>query len=134
MDLINQYVCDNVEYHPGDPDATDMSDKYPDQSHTAYGALFENYAVCDGYSRLVKMMCDDMGIECRIVVGDVNGGGGHAWNLVKVDGQWYHLDVTWDDGGSDRYAYFLIPDSYLDSTRTWNKDLYPEVATAPYIR
>jgi transglutaminase-like putative cysteine protease len=126
VDLINEYVCDTVDYYPEQP--------YPDESHTAYGALFESYAVCNGFSRLVKLLCDDMGVDCRIVRGDVVGGGGHAWNLVKVDGQWYHLDVTWNDGCGDRSAYFLIPDSYLDGDRIWVKELYPEVATAPYMR
>lgn len=126
LDLINSFACDYVEYYPTQP--------YPDQSHTAYGALFESVAVCDGYSRLVKMLCDDMGIECRIVCGDVINAGGHAWNLVKVDDQWYHLDTTWNDGSADKHSYYLIPDSYLESTRTWNKNMYPKVATAPYIR
>lgn len=131
IDLINQYVCDNVEYHPGIPG---LEDPYPDQSHTAYGALFEKYAVCDGFSRLTKMMCDDVGLDCYIVIGEVIGGGGHAWNLVKIDGQWYHLDTTWNDGCGDRSQYFLIPDSYFDGYRIWNRDMYPPVATAPYLR
>lgn len=124
--LINEYVCDSVEYYPSQP--------YPDQSHTAYGALFESVAVCDGYSRLVKMLCDDMEIECRIVCGEVINAGGHAWNLVKVDNQWYHLDTTWNDGSADKYSYYLIPDSYLEGTRIWNKNMYPKAATAPYNR
>ena len=132
IDMINEYVCDYVDYYPHEPG--DDNAEYPDQSHTAWGAFFEHYAVCDGFSRTVKLLCDDMGLECKIVVGEVNGRGLHAWNLVKVDGQWYHLDVTWNDGCGDRSEYFLIPDSYLDSTRTWNKSLYPDVATAPYIR
>jgi transglutaminase/protease-like cytokinesis protein 3 len=80
------------------------------------------------------MMCDDVGLDCYIVIGEVIGGGGHAWNLVKIDGQWYHLDTTWNDGCGDRSQYFLIPDSYFDGYRIWNRDMYPPVATAPYLR
>jgi len=126
VQLINEYACDYVEYWATEP--------YPDISHTPYAALFENEAVCDGYSRLVKMLCDDAGIGCYIVIGEVINAGGHAWNLVEVDGKWYHLDVTWNDSCGDRSMYFLIPDSYLDKERIWNKDLYPDVSTTPYIR
>lgn len=124
--LINDYVCEFVEYWATQP--------YPDISHTPYAALFEREAVCDGYSRLVKMLCDDAGVDCHIVIGEVLNSGGHAWNLVKVNGKWYHLDVTWNDGCGDESLYFLIPDSYLDGERTWNKELYPDVATSPYLR
>lgn len=126
MKAINDYVCDMVEYPSAKP--------YSDVSHTAYGAIFENSAVCDGYSRMTKYLCDDAGIDCYIVSGDVIGGGGHAWNIVRIDGKWYHLDVTWNDGCGDRSRYFLIPDSYLDGDRLWDKSLYPEVAQTPYVR
>ena len=126
VELINQFICDYADYYPTEP--------YPDQSHNAYGALFEKYCVCDGFSRLTKMMCDDMGVECHIITGKCLEGGGHAWNVVKVDGKWYHLDVTWNDGCGDRYQYFLVPDSFMERSRTWNKDLCPKVTTAPYYR
>lgn len=126
IDIINNQICDYVDYYAPEP--------YPDQSHTAYGALYEKEAVCDGYSRLVKMMCDDAGIDCRIVVGNVIKGGGHAWNLVRINNKWYHLDVTWNDGGSDRHDYYLLPDSFFDGKRKWNKGRYPKVADAPFTR
>ena len=132
INLVNQFVCDYVEYsEQSDPG---MPDGYPDQSHTAWGALFEHSAVCDGFSRTVKMICDDIGLNCYIVIGDVIGAGGHAWNLVEIDGKWYHLDVTWNDGCGDRSMYYLIPDSYLEPYRVWDHSLYPEVATSPYVR
>lgn len=126
VSLINEYACDYVEYWETQP--------YPAISHTPYAALFKKEAVCDGYSRLVKMLCDDADIDCYIVVGEVVNAGGHAWNLVKVDDKWYHLDVTWNDGCGDRSLYYLIPDSYFDKERTWNKSMYPDVSTTPYIR
>ncbi len=69
--------------------------------------------VCEGYSEAFKMLCDRVGIPCIVVVGD--GGGPHAWNYVKMeDGNWYAVDVTWDDGWTDEkgndlilYDYFL---------------------------
>ena len=126
INAVNEFVCDYTEYYSPEP--------YPDQSHTAYGALFEYECVCDGYSRFVKMICDDIGIDCKIVIGDVINAGGHAWNLVKIDGKWYHLDVTWNDGCGNRKEYYLIPDSFLDPYRVWNHDMYPEVSKTPYNR
>lgn len=69
--------------------------------------------VCEGYSEAFKMLCDRAGIPCIVVVGDA--GEPHAWNYVKMeDGNWYAVDVTWDDGWKDEagnevilYDYFL---------------------------
>ncbi len=81
-----------------------------DLAHTAYGALVSNsegtanYAVCDGYTLTFEYMCQQCGIEAVFVGGtagpDEESMGGHAWNVVKVDGTWYELDSTWDDLGN----------------------------------
>ena len=77
-------------------------------AHTAYGALVENngvpnYAVCDGYSLAFEYLLQQAGIECTFVGGSAgmteDDMGGHAWNIVKIGGQWYEMDSTWDDVG-----------------------------------
>jgi transglutaminase/protease-like cytokinesis protein 3 len=57
-------------------------------------------AVCAGYSNLFKAMCSDVKIDCRYVTGFAGGATGddHAWNIVKLDGKWYIMDVTWAAG------------------------------------
>jgi len=97
----------------------------PEKS-TAYGALVESVASCEGYSRAMLLLLELHGIEACIVTGDAanvgGAAGGHAWNKVRIDGAWYHLDATWDDpvtpdaAGSISHAYFNIPDADIAHT------------------
>ena len=122
IDTINTYLCDNVVY-PDQP--------YSDESFTIYGAVIEGSAVCEGYAKTVKALLDMNDIECYYVTGNTTGGA-HGWNLVKLDGQWYHLDVTWNDTGNDRMAYFLVTDDYMSYSRTWDTSNYPASAKSNY--
>lgn len=85
----------------------------------AYGALVEGAAVCNGYARAYQHLLIKAGIPAWYVRGTslnptTNMPIGHAWNLVKLDGQWYYTDVTWDDQGTNTfYAYFNIPTQRL---------------------
>jgi hypothetical protein len=82
------------------------------RKHTAYNALINKSSVCEGYALAAYRMFTDSGIECRIITGTANGGS-HAWNIVRVNGEWYNIDLTWDDpimsNGEQvlRYDYFL---------------------------
>ena len=71
------------------------------RAHAAGGALLDGRAVCDGYAKAFKLLCDRAGIPCVIVAGNAQQGGRdepHAWNYVQMeDGAWYAVDVTWDD-------------------------------------
>lgn len=76
-----------------------------DDSYHAYsiaGAFLNNKAVCGGIAEAFKFLCDAAGLPCMVVTGNVYGenifpaNSLHAWNLVNVEGQWYHVDVTWD--------------------------------------
>ncbi|WP_026524056.1 MULTISPECIES: leucine-rich repeat protein [unclassified Butyrivibrio] len=67
-------------------------------SHTAWGSLHEQFAVCDGYSAGFEMIMDSLGID-SMVIGGIGNGGGHAWNIVKLDGRWYEVDTTWANNG-----------------------------------
>jgi hypothetical protein len=87
--------------------------------HTAYGALVDSVAVCDGYSSAFLYVLDYYGIEARIVTGDA--GGGHAWNVVQLDNDWYEVDTTWDDATDQKYifyTYFNITTQTMDKGRT----------------
>lgn len=104
----------------------------------AYGALVEGKAVCNGYTRAYQHLLTKAGIEAWYVPGtsvspSTGESVGHAWNLVKLDGQWYYTDVTWDDQGENTfYAYFNITTAQLQEGHTIDVDyktLVPE-ATA----
>ena len=70
------------------------------------------------------MLLAACGVEADIEIGVCTNGEGHAWNLVKVDGQWYQLDTCWNDGGMTK-DYFLVSDNYMKYSRTWESGNYP---------
>ena len=85
-------------------------------AHDAFGALAIGDAVCEGYALAYEMLMETAGIPCEYVSGYANGA--HGWNIVQIDGAWYHVDTTWDDPlnmSRDyvRYDYFLKSDSYM---------------------
>ncbi len=83
-------------------------------AHDPTSVFLEPYTpVCEGYAEALKILCNRENIPCVVVVGD-GGGGGHAWNYVKMeDNKWYAVDMTWDDpvgnsAGGVYYDYFLV--------------------------
>lgn len=105
---------------------------------TIYGALKENKAVCEGYTKAMQYLLSFAGIESIPINGTANGDW-HQWNLVKINGCWYHLDATWDDSTDYIfYDYFNITDftmKYDHETAADFKELtYDEICgtgTAP---
>lgn len=86
-----------------------------------YEQAFETQkAVCGGYASLFYELCKYAGLDCQIVTGDADivgtGYTFHAWNIVKYDDKWYHIDVCWDDTGKNgnaiRYDWFLEGEGY----------------------
>ena len=100
--IINDYICANTEY------VTDT--KF---ANTSYGCLVEGKALCEGYSRAFKLLCNEAGIECDLISG-VSRGEGHMWNSVNIDGIHNFVDVTWNDTSEDLiYLYFNITEEQL---------------------
>jgi hypothetical protein len=102
--------------------------------HSAYAALTSGRTVCQGYALLTYRLLNEAGIPDRIVEGTVSSGL-HAWNLVNLDGKWYHLDTTFDDPvpdlrGRTTYNYYLLTDKQMRKDHRWTK-VYPAAAT-PY--
>ena len=121
---VNEYLCDTVYYPDREP--------YAPLTHTAYGALANGEAVCEGYACAAKILLNKLGIPCDIQFGTCTDGGGHAWNLVQLEGQWYQMDVTWNDGSADRTDYLLVTDEYMRKSRTWDENDYPACADTAY--
>ena len=108
---VHDYLCNNVYY----PD-TNSSD-YIGNAHDAYGAIVEKRAVCQGYSDAFKLICDYYKIPSVCLTGTGNGGA-HMWNAVQMDdGNWYLLDLTWDDRESSGifYDFFLVGLNTVDT-------------------
>ena len=74
----------------------DYDEDAPDNQNI-YSALVGKRSVCAGYSRAVQYLLDRLGIECIYVVGTAQGQEAHAWNIVKCDGEYYHVDATFGD-------------------------------------
>ncbi len=88
------------------------------------GVLLHGTGVCDSYARAYQKLLTAAGLQSIIVTGFGNGGY-HGWNLVRVDGKWYHVDCTWDDpgrGGDERWAYFLLTDEQMAVDHDWNRE------------
>ena len=106
MRTIYAYVCSKVSY--------DMSSSVGNLGLTAYGALVEGKAVCQGYAQLVFLMCRSAGIDVRVIAGQ-GAGVAHGWNIVQMDdGLYYNVDATWDAGvDPSEWKCFLVTDESL---------------------
>jgi len=107
---------------------------------SAYGALVENKASCEGYARAMKIMMDALGIPCYLLGGSASDDDGrtenHMWNIIAINGEYYHVDLTWDDPVSPdkrsdlRYVYFNLSDKQISRTHTNYQSVNPCTATA----
>lgn len=110
--------------------------------NNADGVFTYGQSACLGYSLAFEALMDEwsalhpeFGVECVVAYGDNDTSTpniGHAWNMVKIGGAWYHVDVTWDDnGGSSVYLYFLLPTSIISQSRvTYFVDDFKPVPSA----
>ena len=97
IQTIYDYVCRHVTY-----DNENLNDDSYKLKFTAYAALINGTAVCQGYSSLIYRMAKQEGIDARIIASTT-----HGWNIVRMDGLYYYLDATWDSKTPDSWRYFL---------------------------
>ena len=106
---IYAYLCENVSY-----------DENAESCFTAYGALLDGRAVCQGYALAMMRLLNAAGLEEADVVLGTSSDVNHMWNVVYVDGEYFLLDATWDsDSDAKCYAYFLKgSDDFANHTPT----------------
>ena len=131
---INDYITDRVYYdyayfedYQNQIDANgwrvvDPANMPVELTHSAYAAIVERVAVCDGYALAFAAMCQEAEIPCYILMGDAGTDTGeyrkHAWNIVQLeDGNWYEIDTTWNDSRGD-HTYFCLPSSEMERNHT----------------
>lgn len=113
--IIHDCLVRDTSY---DEEAADLADYSYLDAATVYGALVNKKALCGGYSYAVKLLLNRVGVSSSTVKG-ISKNVGHMWNLVRVDDEWYHLDVTWDDPiilsaeTLSRYDYFNVTDDII---------------------
>ena len=127
--VIYDYICENVVY-----DYDNLLNLNYTLKYSAYAALINGTAVCQGYANLFYRMALEAGIDTRIIVGD--GGGPHSWNIVDLGEKYYYLDATWDAPRAEKdypYEYFLLgSDNFcLDHTPEADNVLDCDVTTYP---
>lgn len=107
---IHDYLIRSCTYNIG------KDEKY---AATAYGCLVEREANCEGYAKAFNLLASKAGLKSVLITGKNDKGENHAWNQVNIDGQWYNVDVTWDDtdvSGVIRNNYFLCDDESFGRT------------------
>ncbi len=102
---IYDYITANVTYDYASLNAIYDNDPSNDDYHifTAYGALINGTAVCQGYAALFYAMCYQVGLPVRIITST-----NHAWNLVRLKAIWYNADSTWDSLTETGREWFLL--------------------------
>lgn len=133
---LYSWIVDMVNY---DWTHQDRMEETPRESFTPHGGLVERKAVCLGFATTFQLLMDLAGVECMTVVGaSHNSTSDHAWNMVRLNGAWYCVDVTWDanareqtgQGKWEDWNYFNITsDEMADSGHQWDYVNTPE-ATA----
>lgn len=132
--LVDLGEYDETVYGPDTPQGR------PDNTNP-YGMLVEGYGICLGYATSFQLLMDLAGVECITVVGASSGStSDHAWNMVRLEGEWYCVDPTWNDpvGGEHvsphqwdqiHHAYFNVTSDYMRWTdHQWDYANVPETA------
>lgn len=138
---VHDRLIDTTEY---DHDAVELISSGKDEgllaAATPYGCLVSRRAVCSGYSSAFQLIMHKLGIACGIVNGRrATESGAHQWNYVCLDGEYYYIDLTWDDPIRDdgqavrTYEYFLISEDDLARTHSSDGELpVPECSGRRY--
>ncbi len=124
---IYDFICQNVEY-----DYTNLINPAHKLKYSAYAALVNKTAVCQGYANLFYRLALECGLDSRIVSGYSNLTA-HAWNIVKIDGKYYNIDATWDSSRKQlgiSYSYYLLGTDNFDNHISHDKYLTNEFTTA----
>lgn len=127
---IHDYIVSNFVYGPID------TDEIPQEAHSIVGLVRNGNGICEAYATTFQFMCRLAGIDSQLITGTVNGVG-HMWNIVKIDGDYYHVDVTSDDRAPDDnsrklYNYFNVTDDMISSNHKWERDDYPKCTATRY--
>lgn len=130
--VIHDYLVRTVTY---DYESINENEK-EDQNREIYnvlGPLLRKKAVCWGIACAFKLICDYCRIKCFVILGKAlpnnPGDSGHAWNIVRLDDENYHVDVTWDikkkGDISFIYDYLNLNDHLIKLNHVWDDEIYP---------
>lgn len=142
LDGLNDYEKE-LEIHDRLSYSVEYShlEELPREYHTAEGSLLKGVGVCDSFAKALQLIYSRAGIDSIIVLGSLDGNP-HAWNMVKINNEWYHVDLTsshsiYEETGIVNHAYFnldtesekrfasldseeLIPEAYQNTYNYYN--------------
>ena len=139
VQALHDWICKNVAYNydvfnndKWNEDWRPTKSPYMYEHQIGWAALMLGTAVCAGYADAYTFLLDGQGIESDYIAGPmVTRPWSHAWNLVRVDGSWYHVDATWNAGNIIGYDYFLVSDVSINERagagnhRDWDRTEWP---------
>lgn len=108
----HDFIANKVSY---DYEVVDDYDANP-YSFTAYGALVNGMAVCEGYAKAFQLLMNAVGIDSMCVTGTYDGVG-HMWNMVNIGGDWYNVDITFDDQTSLNHLFTNRTDRFMKNNK-----------------
>ena len=129
-EYIHNYIINNCDY---DEEAAE-SEEVQGNENDAYGVFVDGKAVCEGYSKAFQILCNKADIDCIQLMGIVDSDN-HVWNCVKIGGDWYQIDVTWDDVDDfiyDSHEYFNLTDSLMYEEHTLSPK-YSEIDAESFL-
>lgn len=127
---VHDYVITNFSYNL-------KTNRSPYVVHTLF---IERQGVCQAMALFAFKLLKKLGIPCFYVTG-YGQNDRHGWNLVQLDGAWYHLDITWDNPNFNEhffenyrisYNYFLLTDAQIQKDHTFDTLYYPPAASERY--
>ncbi len=136
VELINKYIVEHAQYAYNEVNAGVNTLANGLDINSPYAILESGKGVCGAYSALFQMMAKESGLESKVVVGtsySYNNWGSHAWNIVKVNDEWYHVDTTWNDvANNGNYGYLMIGATEIAKNHKWDQNLYPQTSIAGF--
>lgn len=125
---LHDWICNNIQYDnaSGEIAADGERNDANKESWTAYGALVKRTAVCEGYSKAFQLLMYYAGINCNLICGETSDNSAHMWNIVEIDGAWYHVDALWDDIEESEFgpthAFFNVTSDFVSKTHNFYPD------------
>lgn len=121
---IHKFIVNNIDYSYSDISS---------ESYTIKGALIDKKAVCEGYSKAFKFLCDYAKIPCVVVTGTAINSSGknekHSWNIVKIKDDFFHVDSIWNRNTLENLSlslYLNVSDNFISGNHVWQKNRYPK--------
>lgn len=119
---VYEKLIDSIEYNK-----EDIDNEY---NQNLLSALLDKKTVCAGYAKATSYILNKLGIQSLYVYGDIVDRGAHAWNIIKVQDDYYYVDTTWGDGSFENigdtfinYKYLLVDEKSISKTHIFSEEM-----------